>query len=50
MIFSWIKEYVYEFNDKNENKFEITNDIENKIKYLHMSSKIVYDNFVSLIK
>ena len=50
MIFSWIKEYVYEFNDGNENKFEITNDIENKIKDLHMYSKIVYDNFVSLIK
>ena len=50
MIFSWIKEYVYEFNDRNENKFKITNDIENKTKDLHMYSKIVYDNFISLVK
>ncbi len=50
MILSWIKEYVYEFDNEHENKFEITYDMENKIKDLHIYSRIVYDNFVSLIK
>ena len=50
MILSWLEKYDYEFEKENGYKVKISSDIENKVKELHVYSKIVYNNFISSIK
>jgi GMP synthase (glutamine-hydrolysing) len=49
MILDWIQEYQKEIQDTNVDKEELVFEIEKKVKKLNRYSKIVYENFTSLI-
>ena len=50
MILEWIKEYQKEILDENIDKQEIIFDMKNKVRELNKYSKIVYKNFMSIVK
>jgi GMP synthase (glutamine-hydrolysing) len=50
MILDWINEYQIEIQSENIDKYDLVFDMEKKVKDLSKYSKIVYKNFISLIK
>jgi hypothetical protein len=50
MILDWINEYQNEIHSENIDKYDLVFDMEKKVKDLTKYSKIVYKNFMSLIK
>jgi GMP synthase (glutamine-hydrolysing) len=50
MILDWLQEYQKEIKDENIDKQELVFEMEKKVNELNRYSKIVYKNFISLIK
>jgi GMP synthase (glutamine-hydrolysing) len=50
MILDWINEYQIEIQSENIDKYDLVFEMEKKVKDLNKYSKIVYKNFMSLIK